>query len=295
MSHLATLANQVTFKKSFSDKEVLEAFVRDVTGEVFIAGKIETEKEFTPSVGKVSIKYDIFAESEDGRVILEIQRVRYDSHFDRFMYYFLAGILEQVGSHHSYSVPRKVIAIVLLTAPYKNKDLSGRLVEDPLLITNLDPRTLEGETRTVFGHTLFYLNPRHDFKHLPKPAQEWLHLVNQSMNEMEVDSSQSLGVQLGLHSAAAIRAAELSLWDGLTIKERTDYVNAGEAEQTLVMIQESLDEERKLVAETREKQEEERRLKEEERRLKEEALQQKDAALLEIERLRALLAEKGVP
>lgn len=75
MSRLATLANQVTFKKSFSDKVVLEAFVKAITGQNFIAGKIETEKEFTPSVGKVAVKYDIFAESLDGRVILELQRV----------------------------------------------------------------------------------------------------------------------------------------------------------------------------------------------------------------------------
>jgi hypothetical protein len=40
MVHLASLENQIAFKRSFSDKLVLEAFVEDVTGEKFVAGKI---------------------------------------------------------------------------------------------------------------------------------------------------------------------------------------------------------------------------------------------------------------
>ena len=248
MSRLATLANQVTFKKSFSDKVVLEAFVRDITGESFTFGIIETEKEFTPSVGKVAVKYDIFAESEDGRVIVELQRVRYDNHFDRFMHYFLTSIVEQVGDSTTYAVPRRVICIVLLTARYKKNDLSGRLVEDSMLITDLDPRTVDQQQRHLFQHKLIFLNPRHAFDQLPAPVREWMHLVEQSLKEPDVDPG-NLGEELGLQTPAAIRAAQLSLWDGLTVDERTKFVNAGQEEQAMVSVLDDLEEERRLKAE----------------------------------------------
>jgi hypothetical protein len=218
-------------------------------------------------------------------VVLELQRVRYDNHFDRFMQYFLNAIVQQVGSHNDYTVGRRVITIVLLTAPYRHKDLSGRLVEDSLLISDLDPRTLEGMPRNLFGHKLFYLNPRYQFDHLPPATQEWLHLVNTSMQEPEVDENQPLGEQLGIQNPAVLRAAQLSLWDGLTITERTEFVKASQEEKAMVSALESLEEQRQLAqAAMRQKVEAEQK-QEEERR-------QKEEALAEVQRLRSLL---GLP
>ena len=45
---LARLDNSVIFKKLFTDREVLQAFVKDVTGATIDPETIETEKSFAP-------------------------------------------------------------------------------------------------------------------------------------------------------------------------------------------------------------------------------------------------------
>jgi hypothetical protein len=304
MLHLASLANQITFKKSFSDKLVLETFVEDVTGEKFVAGLIETEKEFTPAIGGVNVRFDIFAQSEDGRVVLELQRVRYDTHFDRFMHYFLAAILEQVRSHKDYAVARKVVTIVLLTAPYRMKDLSGRMVEDSMLISQLDPRSYESDkVVSLFGHKLIFLNPHYEQSVAPAAVKEWLKLIKLSMDSNALSSDDGFAdVDLGSSRPAILRAAMLSSWDGLSADERTAFLHANQEEQAMATVQEALVEERKLkeaaqqsAEEERGLKEEERRLKEEERRLKEEERRLKEEAQEEIKNLRELLAKRDGP
>ena len=92
---LGNLDNEVIFKKAFTDKTVFKAFVRDILGIEIEIDKIETEKKFEPKIGYVDFELDIFAESIDKRVCIEIQRIEYDAHFDRFLHCFLMLIAEQ--------------------------------------------------------------------------------------------------------------------------------------------------------------------------------------------------------
>jgi hypothetical protein len=85
--HLSRLDNEVFFKKAFTNKLVFTQFVKDVIGIDIQVGKIETEKRFKPKIAYIDFAYDIFAESKDNRVIIEIQRVNYDYSFDRFLHY----------------------------------------------------------------------------------------------------------------------------------------------------------------------------------------------------------------
>ncbi|MCP5051806.1 MAG: hypothetical protein GY940_31860, partial [bacterium] len=71
---LAPLDNGVVFKKAFTDKIVFTQFVKDILGIDIEVDKIETEKKFEPKVGNIDIELDIFAESTDHRVVIEIQR-----------------------------------------------------------------------------------------------------------------------------------------------------------------------------------------------------------------------------
>ncbi|MBI4645019.1 MAG: hypothetical protein HY738_00100, partial [Bacteroidia bacterium] len=115
---LAPLDNETIFKKAFTDKEVFVQFVKDILDIDFKVGKIETEKKFVVPVGLIDIKFDIFAESTDNRIIVELQRMDYDYNFDRFLDYFLAAIIELQKNYKSYKIEKTVYTIVLITAPY---------------------------------------------------------------------------------------------------------------------------------------------------------------------------------
>jgi len=72
---LSNLDNEVIFKKAFTDKVVFTQFVKDIVGIDIEVSEIETEKKFDEKLGYIDIKFDIFAESKDHRVIVEIQKV----------------------------------------------------------------------------------------------------------------------------------------------------------------------------------------------------------------------------
>jgi hypothetical protein len=170
---LGNLDNEVIFKKAFTNKIVFKAFVRDILGIEVEVDKIETEKKFEPKIGYVDFELDIFAESTDKRVVIEIQRVEYDSHFDRFLHYFLMLIAEQQKTAKEYNIDRTVYVIVVLTAPYKISEKNGKPILDEVLLITLNPQTLKGEIRDLYGHQsggvpLVCLNPNHPDKDTPK-------------------------------------------------------------------------------------------------------------------------------
>jgi hypothetical protein len=116
---LANLDNEIIFKKAFTNKIVFKAFVRDILGIEIEVDKIETEKKFVPKIGYVDFELDIFAESIDKRICVEIQRIEYDHHFDRFLHYFFMLIAEQQKNSKEYKIEQTVYVIIVLTAPYK--------------------------------------------------------------------------------------------------------------------------------------------------------------------------------
>jgi hypothetical protein len=121
---LGNLDNEVIFKKAFADELVFKTFVKDVLSIDFEMGKIETEKKFNPKIGFIDFELDIYAESADKRVCIEIQRVEYDHHFDRFLHYFLMLITEQQRSAKEYNIDQTVYMIVVLytVAPKMQKN-----------------------------------------------------------------------------------------------------------------------------------------------------------------------------
>ena len=56
--------------------------------------RIETEKKLEPRIDYVDFKLDIFAETVDKRIVIEIQRIEYDHNFDRFLHYFMMVVAE---------------------------------------------------------------------------------------------------------------------------------------------------------------------------------------------------------
>lgn len=236
---LSNLDNEVIFKKAFTDKTVFKAFVRDILGIEIEVDKIETEKKFLPKIGYVDFELDIFAESIDKRVCIEIQRIEYDHHFDRFLHYFLMLIAEQQKSSKEYGIDRTVYVIVVLTAPYKINDKNGKPILDEVLLLKLNPQTLQGEIRELYGHQFVCLNPNHSDPNTPQNIRDWLDLIYQSIHSPERPV-------LNIKNEGIKKAVELISFENLTPEERTKAKNKEAARVTLVKTEQYAKQEEKL-------------------------------------------------
>lgn len=226
---LGNLDNEVIFKKAFTNKIVFKAFVKDVLGLDIEVDKIETEKKFTPKVGYVDFELDIFAETTDKRIVIEIQRVEYDHHFDRFLHYFLMVIAEQQRSAREYNIDQTVYMIVVLTVPYTINEKNGKAIKDEVLLIDLNPKTLSGELRDIYGHQFIALNPNHPNEDTPQRIRDWLDLVYQSIHSPDrpVLNTNNIGIK---------KAVELISLDNLTPEERAIAKNKEAAKVTIAKI-----------------------------------------------------------
>ena len=226
---LGNLDNGVIFKKAFTNKIVFEAFVKDVLGIEVEIGSIETEKKFTPKIGYVDFELDIFAETIDKRIVIEIQRVEYDHHFDRFLHYFLMLIAEQQRTAKEYSIDQTVYLIVVLTAPYTINEKNGKAIKDEVLLININPQTLKGEIRDLYGHQFVCLNPNHPNEDTPQRIRDWLDLIYQSIHSPERPS-------LNIKNLGIKKAIELISFENLTPEERSLAKNQEASKVTLAKL-----------------------------------------------------------
>jgi hypothetical protein len=215
---LGRLDNEVIFKKAFTNKVVFKAFVRDVLGIDIEVGRIETEKKFEPKIGYIDFELDIYAESVDKRVCIEIQRVEYDHHFHRFLHYFLMLIAEQQKTAKEYDVDQTVYMIVVLTTKYSISEKNGQPIKDELLLLNFNPQTIRGEIRDLYGHQFVCLNPNHPDPDTPQKVRDWLDLIYQSMHNPERPVLNTLNEGIK-------KAAELISFENLTPEERAESKN----------------------------------------------------------------------
>ncbi|MDI9355653.1 MAG: hypothetical protein QM536_01325 [Chitinophagaceae bacterium] len=179
---IAALDNEIVFKMAFQNKIVFTQFVKDILG-IDFEGVIETEKRFKSKHSNIDFRLDIFAESNDKRVIIEIQRIAFDHHFDRFLGTFLNTITEQQQSSKEYEIHKTVYSIVILTTPYRVDDKTGRPIAEEYLMQQLDPENLKKEKINIYGHTQVFLNPYYVKSTTPKSIKEWLDLINGSIKD----------------------------------------------------------------------------------------------------------------
>ncbi len=179
---LANLDNEVVFKKAFTDKTVFTCFVKDILDIDFVVNKIETEKKFNPKEGNIDIKYDIFAESADHRIIVEIQRVDYDYGFDRFLRYHMMAIAQLQKNSKSYLINKQVYTIVMFSTKYKVKNCNNSPIKDEVLMSSFDLINLKGEKVNIFPHKIIFLNPNYKSESTPPQYRDWLELVYESIH-----------------------------------------------------------------------------------------------------------------
>lgn len=225
-----SLDNEIIFKKAFTDKTIFTSFVRDILGIDVVVDKIETEKKFDPKVGYIDFELDIFAETVDKRIVIEIQRVEYDHNFDRFLHYFLMVIAEQQKRSKDYGINQTVYVIVVLTAPYTISTKNGQPIKDEVLLLTPNPKTLKGEERELYNHQFVCLNPNHPDDDTPQPIRDWLDLICQSIHNPEraVINRNNEGIR---------HAADLISFENLTPEERALSKNTEAAKITVAKIQ----------------------------------------------------------
>ncbi|MCP4146638.1 MAG: hypothetical protein GY757_02710 [bacterium] len=210
---LSPLDNETIFKAAFTDKTVFKAFVKDIIGIEIEVDKIETEKKFEPKVGNIDFSYDIFAESTDHRVIVEIQKIDYDYNFDRFLHYFIMAIAELQRRAAEYKIAQTVYSVVILTAPYKLDKKTRRTIRDEVLITSVNPRNLQDKIIPLFGHKLIFLNHHFKNKNTPSNYRDWLDLFYESTHNPEKYT-------LNLENEGIKKAVELIDFEKLSPQQR---------------------------------------------------------------------------
>ena len=114
------------------------------------------------------------------RIIIDIQHARTGDHYDRFLYYHCAALLEQLASSHNYRPPLAVYTVVVLT--------SGDRHQCDIAVTDFDPHDLTGRPLKEIPHKVIYLCPKYADENTPEPCRAWLRAINDTLDE-EVDES----------------------------------------------------------------------------------------------------------
>jgi hypothetical protein len=239
---LGRLDNEVIFKKAFTNKVVFKAFVKDVLNIDIEVDKIETEKKFEPKIGFIDFELDIYAESVDKRVCIEIQRVEYDHHFDRFLTYFLMIIAEQQKTSKDYGIDQTVYMIVVLTSKYTINEKNGKAVKDEFLLLDFNPRTISGEIRDLYGHQFVCLNPNYSDTDTPQKVRDWLNLIYQSMHNSE-------NPVVNIENAGIKKAIELISFENLTPEERSESKKKEAGKITIAKIEKDARDDERAKAE----------------------------------------------
>ncbi len=183
MRKVIPLRYGTAFKKAFRKPHIYSAFVRDILGIEFEAKEVFEEYAFQPPVGRVNIRYDLFAEDPARRAIVEMQHIRDDDTFDRFLYYHLIGQVEQVQGSETYRFQRRVYTVVVLT-----RFPSKEALQFDVGVLDSKLNTLQGEELKDFGHRLVFVNARVKKEGTPEGVRRWMELIEDSL-DAEIDET----------------------------------------------------------------------------------------------------------
>jgi hypothetical protein len=150
---------------------------------------------------------------------VELQHVRDDESYDRFLYYHCIGLAEQIITSDSYRVPRKVYTLVVMTRwPTDPRLQFGRAVG------NIDPVTDEGTKLGVYEHRLVFVNARAPSSMLPKGLRQLMALVEDTLDG-QVDETKYPD-ELSQQILRQIEKSKLTAEENATLKEEATWEQA---------------------------------------------------------------------
>ena len=177
MVEVIPLKYGVMFKRVFSEPDIFNQFAKDILGINLNVSKVHTEYEYPKPVGFVRSKYDLFAEDDEQRVIVEIQQVKEEDFFDRFLYYHIISMAEQVGGFDEYAFDRSVYTIVVLTSVPRDSS-----VKFSCAIGDMSPVDEWGNKVPVYPHRIVFLVPRLVNEQTPPAIRKWLDFISDSLD-----------------------------------------------------------------------------------------------------------------
>jgi predicted transposase/invertase (TIGR01784 family) len=183
MIRVVPLRFDTAFKKAFSQPDVFCQFVHDVLGIEIHIDRVQRGYRYLKPIGQVDIEYDLFAEDEDSRIVVEIQHVKERDFFSRFLYYHLIALVEQIKSSQEYEFDRAVYTLVVLTSPSLDTGMDCSVLVNDFSFVNEFKQKVE-----IYPHQLIFLVPRMVNDETPTGIKEWLELITDSLNE-EIDET----------------------------------------------------------------------------------------------------------
>ena len=183
MVQVVPLRYDTAFKKAFSQPDIFCQFVHDVLGIDIHIDTVHRGYKYVKPVGQVDIEYDLFAEDEAARIVVEIQHVKERGFYDRFLYYHLISMIEQVKSSRVYEFDKTAYTVVVLTSLTRDPSIDFSVAIGDLNLVNEFNRKVE-----VYPHQLVFLVPRMVNEQTPKEIKAWLELISDSLDE-EIDET----------------------------------------------------------------------------------------------------------
>ncbi len=183
MAQVVPLRYDTAFKKAFSQPEIFCQFAEDVLGIKFHTDEVHRGYKFLEPIGQVDIEYDLFAEDLESRIVVEIQHVKERHFYDRFLYYHLINLVEQVKNSKAYQFDQTVYTIVVLTSPYSENE-----IDFSVAITDFNPINEFNRKVDVYPHQLVFVVPRMVNEQTPAGIKAWLELMLDSLDG-EMDES----------------------------------------------------------------------------------------------------------
>lgn len=177
MIEVIPLKYGVTFKRVFSRPDIFCQFASDVLGISIAVDTVKTEYEYPEPVGFVRSRYDLFVEDTERRVIVEIQHVKEEDFFDRFFYYHLISLVEQVRGFEEYAFAHTVYTIVVLTSVPRDGSVTFSYA-----CSNCNPVDEHGRVVSVYPHRLVFLVPRLVNADTPAQIRQWLAFIEDSLD-----------------------------------------------------------------------------------------------------------------
>ncbi len=179
------------FKRIFSQPDVFQQFANDVLGIDIQIDEVHTEYEYPEPIGFVRSKYDLFAEDKEKRVIVEIQQIKEEDFFDRFLYYHLVSLVEPVGGYKAYEFDRTVYTIVVLTSIPRDGSINFSCA-----VSDMNPTDEHGNKVEMYPHRLVFLCPRLINDKTPKTVKKWLSFIEDSLDGNMNEQQHSTDLQL---------------------------------------------------------------------------------------------------
>jgi predicted transposase/invertase (TIGR01784 family) len=177
MMKVIPLSSKVIFKRAFSRPEVFREFAKDVLDITIEIDQVHTEYEYPKPIGFVRSRYDLFAENPQQRIIVEIQHIKEEDSFDRFLYYHLISLVEQINDSNEYHFNRDVYTIIILTSVLRDGSVNFSCA-----VSKMNPISEHGKTINLYPHRLVFLCPRLVNEATPPKVRKWLDFIQDSLD-----------------------------------------------------------------------------------------------------------------